>query len=218
MCRIHVPSLIDTVPQTYVKTYSDTGSHGGRHRRQRTDGSTHSSRWHLSQSDRDNTRPFTSDNADKKSVESWDKHGDERRRQAKREELAIALSSGDDESSTGKKSGSRRLKPSLSDNRENACISPLGGSDKEIVCYQPGEEVESRFGGRSKWFPGRIRRAYEAPLLGVVYDIAYDDGDMEEGVLAGRVRRPGQKPPAFHAGLQVDIKLGRKGKVNKLKF
>lgn len=147
-----------------------------------------------------------------------DKHGDERRRQAKREELAIVLSSGDDESSNGNKTGSRRLKPSISDKRNNDCKSHLGRNDKEIGRYQPGEEVESRFRGRSKWFLGRIRRAYEAPSVGVLYDIAYDDGDTEEGVLAARVRRPGQKPPEFHAGLQVDIKLGRKGKVNKLKF
>ncbi|CAN0244815.1 unnamed protein product, partial [Ectocarpus sp. 13 AM-2016] len=46
----------------------------------------------------------------------------------------------------------------------------------------------------------------------LLYDVDFDDGDEEEGVLAGRVRRPGQGPPALKAGLVVDIKLARKGK------
>lgn len=47
----------------------------------------------------------------------------------------------------------------------------------------------------------------------MLYDLDFDDGDKEEGVLAGRVRRPGQEPPALGAGLLVDVKLARKGKV-----
>lgn len=48
---------------------------------------------------------------------------------------------------------------------------------------------------------------------GSLYDIAYDDGDKEEGVLAGRLRHPGQSPPTLHAGLVVDVKVAGKGKV-----
>eukprot|EP00752_Nemacystus_decipiens_P017732 g15900.t1 len=79
--------------------------------------------------------------------------------------------------------------------------------------YQAGEAVEARFGGRSKWFPGKVRRAYEEqPKDTVVYDIEYDDGDKEEGVVAGRVRRPGQSAPTLETGTTVDVKLARKGK------
>lgn len=49
----------------------------------------------------------------------------------------------------------------------------------------------------------------------MLYDVDFDDGDEEEGVLAGRVRRPGQGPPALRTGLVVDVKLARKGKVGK---
>lgn len=47
----------------------------------------------------------------------------------------------------------------------------------------------------------------------VLYDIAYDDGDNEDGVLAGRVRSPGQNAPPLRASLAVEVKLARKGKV-----
>lgn len=47
----------------------------------------------------------------------------------------------------------------------------------------------------------------------MLYDIDFDDGDKEEGVLSGRVRSPGQAPPALKAGLVVDVKLAGKGKV-----
>ncbi|CAB1107054.1 unnamed protein product [Ectocarpus sp. CCAP 1310/34] len=78
--------------------------------------------------------------------------------------------------------------------------------------YRPQDAVEARFGGRSKWFPGKVRRAYEGREGRLLYDVDFDDGDEEEGVLAGRVRRPGQRPPSLSAGLVVDIKLARKGK------
>lgn len=47
----------------------------------------------------------------------------------------------------------------------------------------------------------------------MLYDIDYDDGDKEEGVMAGRVRRPGQNAPALEVGSAVDVKLASKGKV-----
>lgn len=47
----------------------------------------------------------------------------------------------------------------------------------------------------------------------MLYDVSFDDGDEEGGVLAGRVRAVGQCPPALQAGLAVDVKLARKGKV-----
>lgn len=63
----------------------------------------------------------------------------------------------------------------------------------------------------------QVRRAYDGrPTGNAVYDIEYDDGDKEEGVVAGRVRRPGQSVPPLEAGAAVDIKLARKGKVRQL--
>lgn len=59
----------------------------------------------------------------------------------------------------------------------------------------------------------QVRRTHEGVTGKVLYDIDFDDGDKEEGVLSGRVRSPGQTPPALQAGLVVDVKLARKGKV-----
>lgn len=53
----------------------------------------------------------------------------------------------------------------------------------------------------------------ERPTGNVLYDIEYDDGDEEEGVVAGRVRSLGQGAPTLEAGTAVDVKLARKGKV-----
>ena len=139
----------------------------------------------------------------------------ERKRRARREmelEMAFALSS-DDERGTNDKRYSR-LKPAATGKRASSDSSPPMDVKESSGCYKPGENVESRFGGRSKWFPAKVLRAYHGPQVGVVYDITYEDGDMEEGVLAGRVRRPGQSSPALQPGLEVDVKLARKGKVN----
>lgn len=89
---------------------------------------------------------------------------------------------------------------------------PAHTEDASKGHFQLGERVEARFGGKSKWFPGKIRRARERPD-GFLYDIVYDDGDSEEAVFAGRVRRPGQAPPSPRPGWAVDVKLARKGKV-----
>ncbi|CAM9419628.1 unnamed protein product [Sphacelaria rigidula] len=88
---------------------------------------------------------------------------------------------------------------------------PAHTEDASKGHFQLGERVEARFGGKSKWFPGKIRRARERPD-GFLYDIVYDDGDSEEAVFAGRVRRPGQAPPSPRPGWAVDVKLARKGK------
>lgn len=98
----------------------------------------------------------------------------------------------------------------------SALAEHTGTEDEMKGHYQLGDLVEARFGGKSKWFPGKIRQVHES-LGGFLYDIAYDDGDAEESVFAGRVRRPGQSPPSPRAGLTVDVKLARKGKVRKPK-
>lgn len=82
-------------------------------------------------------------------------------------------------------------------------------------CFQRGDYVEARFGGKSRWYPGKIQKARESPV-GFMYDILYDDGDNETEVIAGRVRRPEQPPPSLEAGRAVEVKLARKGKVRTL--
>lgn len=62
------------------------------------------------------------------------------------------------------------------------------------------------------WSP-QVERVHEGPTGKVVYGIGYDDGDKEDGVLAGRVRSPGQTSPPLRASLAVEVKLARKGKV-----
>lgn len=86
------------------------------------------------------------------------KHGRERHRKPKKQrdvdrEIDTALSSrssGDDPappSGKAKKSQSR-LRPKASTETNQTSL-----QDR----YQPGEAVEARFGGRSKWFPGKVR-------------------------------------------------------------
>lgn len=127
-------------------------------------------------------------------------------------EMELTLSSSDDDDNTATQKSHLRPPPT------SATQSPHSGkTQKSDGHYQAGDEVEARFGGRSKWFAGKVTRAYSRDVLvGEVYDIAYDDGDTEEGVLCARVRRPGQRPPSPQTGVAIDVKLARKGKVMSL--
>lgn len=131
-------------------------------------------------------------------------------------DMELALSSGDDDDvapARAKASGRLKPKPSTLAKSTGGKRCAMGTSRDDR--FQPGDIVEARFGGRSRWFVGKIRRAYQDRSGEVLYDIAYDDGDKEEGVLGGRVRRPGQSPPALRQSAQVEIKLARKGKVKQ---
>ncbi|GMH99375.1 hypothetical protein TrVE_jg13350, partial [Triparma verrucosa] len=57
-------------------------------------------------------------------------------------------------------------------------------SDNERVNYRTGMKVEARYGGKSKWYGGKITRVR---LSGNV-DVEYDDGDKEENVRVEMVR------------------------------
>jgi len=50
-----------------------------------------------------------------------------------------------------------------------------------------GDRVEARYGGKMKWYKGRVTRANRDGT----FDIDYDDGDRERGVAASLVRRDG---------------------------
>ena len=59
-----------------------------------------------------------------------------------------------------------------------------------VDSFRMGDIVEARFGGKSKWYKGRVTRV----RLSGAMDITYDDGDKEENVSASLVRplkRPG---------------------------
>mgnify|MGYP001182989886 CR=1 FL=1 len=51
-----------------------------------------------------------------------------------------------------------------------------------------GTEVEARYGGRKKWFKGKITKVWRN---GDAFDILYDDGDSERRVDKDLVRAVG---------------------------
>ena len=52
-----------------------------------------------------------------------------------------------------------------------------------------GDAIEARFGGRDKWFKGKITAANRHGT----YEIRYDDGDREKDVKADMIRSLGGK-------------------------
>ena len=50
-----------------------------------------------------------------------------------------------------------------------------------------GDKIEARFGGRSRWFKGKISRKNRDGS----YDVLYNDGDRERGVKSDLIRRIG---------------------------
>merc|ERR1711998_181494 len=86
--------------------------------------------------------------------------------------------------------GERRVKADL--------IRPLGGkkkkkrpddSEAEDGEYEEGDKIEARFGGRSRWFKGKIDKKNRDGT----YDIRYEDGDKERRVKAELIRPLGGK-------------------------
>ena len=66
--------------------------------------------------------------------------------------------------------------------------------EREAAKFAAGDAVEARFGGKKKWYAGKILKV----LDGARYEVEYDDGDVEKGVdeemiralAAPRRRRP----------------------------
>merc|ERR1711998_295731 len=86
--------------------------------------------------------------------------------------------------------GERRVKADL--------IRPLGGkkkkkrpddSEAEDDDFEEGDKIEARFGGRSRWFKGKIDKKNRDGT----YDIRYEDGDKERRVKKDLIRPLGGK-------------------------
>merc|ERR1711998_396892 len=86
--------------------------------------------------------------------------------------------------------GERRVKADL--------IRPLGGkkkkkrpddSEAEDDDFEEGDKIEARFGGRSRWFKGKIDKKNRDGT----FDIRYEDGDKERRVKKDLIRRVGGK-------------------------
>jgi len=58
----------------------------------------------------------------------------------------------------------------------SAAPAPKKAIVKKPPMFKEGQKIEGRFGGRAKYFPGKITNVFEDALA---YDIAYDDGDVE---------------------------------------
>src|SRR3546814_82131 len=55
---------------------------------------------------------------------------------------------------------------------------------KEAIQLDIGTRVEAQYRGRSRWYPGVISRC----RLNGTYDIDYDDGEKEDGVVRDLIR------------------------------
>ena len=86
------------------------------------------------------------------------------------------------------------------DEASTAASSPKMGS------YSVGDVVEANYGGKGKWYPGKIASANSNGT----FDIEYDDGDSERGVTENRVRRSGGGG-SFQQGDKVEGNFGGKG-------
>ena len=90
-------------------------------------------------------------------------------------------------------------------------------SGREEDVLKVGSRVEARFGGKSAWFPGRVRAIHDRGAFGggggsdlETVAVDYDDGDTEESVPRVRVRLFGQKQPRLlNEGDEVDYKKGK---------
>ena len=58
----------------------------------------------------------------------------------------------------------------------------------EVAPLTVGAQIEARFGGRAKWFPGSVTAVSAADGS---CSVLYADGDREAGVLRRRIRLPG---------------------------
>ncbi|CAM9486376.1 unnamed protein product, partial [Sphacelaria rigidula] len=99
----------------------------------------------------------------------------------------------DQASRSGGASGARKPSPS-SGNR---------GSGSKSKLYRVGDDIEARYKGGRKWFPGVVRGVNDDDT----YDIRYNDGDSERNVERGLVRAANGASVDFHSSA-VDDGLG----------
>ncbi len=98
-----------------------------------------------------------------------------------------------------------------------------GGIDKSSSAsssFREGDAVEARFGGRDKWFKGKITNVNRDGT----YDIRYDDGDRESGVKADYIRSLGggsdrpSSASSFREAEDVEARFGGRDKWYKGKI
>jgi hypothetical protein len=80
--------------------------------------------------------------------------------------------------------------------------------EREASKFAAGDAVEARFGGKKKWYAGKILKV----LDGARYEVEYDDGDVEKGVDEEMIRARAAAPAAgaFAVGAKVECRY--KGK------
>lgn len=96
----------------------------------------------------------------------------------------------DQASRSGGASGARKPSPS-SGNR---------GSGSKSKLYRVGDDIEARYKGGRKWFPGVVRGVNDDDT----YDIRYNDGDSERNVERGLVRAANGASVDFHSSAVDD--------------
>ena len=95
-------------------------------------------------------------------------------------------SDSDDSSKTKKKEHKRKEKKSKKSKSSNRSDESGfdSGSDGDSSSLKRGSKVEANYGGRGKWYAGKIERTNSNGT----YDVTYDDGDKERGVPKDRIR------------------------------
>jgi hypothetical protein len=82
--------------------------------------------------------------------------------------------------------------------------------EREASKFAAGDAVEARFGGKKKWYAGKILKV----LGGARYEVEYDDGDVEKGVDEEMIRAlaaaPAPAAGAYAVGAKVECRY--KGK------
>ena len=130
------------------------------------------------------------------------KYSNGRKERAVKKSLIRLVKRGKNESSTSKKAR-KKEKTSSTENSSNSSIS----SAEEYEDFKVGTAIEARYGGKTKWYKGKISRVNSNGT----YDILYSDGDKERGVKKHLIRRFGSeskaKPKASRQAVAFDIKF-----------
>jgi WD40 repeat protein len=68
--------------------------------------------------------------------------------------------------------------------------------------FREGQRVEAKYKGRgTKWYAGRVSKAYAHPGGWACYDITYDDGDTEKGAIDTNVRQKAEEDGEADGGV-----------------
>ena len=103
----------------------------------------------------------------------------------------------------------RGVKPDRLRSIEGGSSTGGGGS------FSVGDAVEANFGGKGKWYKGKISAAHSNGT----FDVLYDDGDKERGVRSENLRAIGGSSAgaSFREGDSAECNFGGRGKWYKAK-